>query len=63
MSGSRAIDSELDIFIDELEQQPDRNGVRSALRKLTQASGFDEFTYVCNGGIEITGMSSYQARW
>lgn len=63
MIGSRAIDSELDIFIDELEQQPDRNGVRWALRKLTQASGFEEFTYVCNGGIEITGMSSYQAQW
>lgn len=63
MSSTRAIDSELDSFIDELEQQPDRNGVRSALRKLTRASGFDAFTYVCNGGTEIAGMSSYQAQW
>lgn len=59
----RTIDNELDNFIDELEQQPDRNGVRLALRKLTRASGFDEFTYVCNAGTEITGMSTYQAQW
>lgn len=63
MSNSRAIDNELDSFIDELERQPDRNGVRLALRKLTRASGFDAFTYVCNGGTEITGMSNYQAQW
>lgn len=63
MGNSRAIDGELDSFIDELEQQPDRTRVRSALRKLTRASGFDAFTYVCNGGAEIAGMSSYQAQW
>ncbi len=57
------MDKEFDSFIDDLERQPDRDGVRLALRKLTRACGFDEFTYVCNGGAEITGMSSYQAQW
>ena len=63
MVSPRTIDNELDSFIDELERQRDRNGVRLALRKLTRASGFDEFTYVCNAGTEITGMSTYQAQW
>ena len=63
MGNVRTIDSEFDSFIDELERQPDRQGIRLALRKLTRASGFDAFTYVCNGGSDITGMSSYQAEW
>ncbi|HTN60520.1 MAG TPA: autoinducer binding domain-containing protein [Devosia sp.] len=63
MGSSRLIDNALDSFIDEMERQPDRNGVKLALKKLTRACGFDEFTYVCNGGTEITGMSSYQPQW
>lgn len=63
MTSSRLIDNALDSFIDEMERQPDRNGVRLALKALTRACGFDEFTYVCNGGAEITGLSSYQAQW
>jgi LuxR family transcriptional regulator, activator of conjugal transfer of Ti plasmids len=63
MGSVRLIDGEFDTFIDELERQPSRSGVRLALRKLTRACGFDEFTYVCNGGAEITGMSSYQPQW
>lgn len=63
MSSSRLIDNAFDSFIDEMERQPDRNGVRLALRKLTRACGFDEYTYVCNGGTEIVGISSYQAQW
>lgn len=63
LNNPRLIDNELDNFIDELERHPDRNGVRLALRKLTRACGFDDFAYVCNGGSEITGMSSYQSQW
>jgi LuxR family transcriptional activator of conjugal transfer of Ti plasmids len=43
--------------------QRDQHGVRLALAKFTRSCGFDEFAYVCHGGTEITGMSSYERQW
>lgn len=63
MTKPRLIDFELDRFMDELDRQPDRLSVKQALIKLARACGFDDFTYVCNSGAQLTGLSSYHPRW
>lgn len=57
------LDVNLSNLIDELSVQTGRNGLRQALMAFTEASGFDDFAFVCHGGAEMTGVSSYSAEW
>jgi LuxR family transcriptional activator of conjugal transfer of Ti plasmids len=63
LTKAHPIDRKLDTLIDELGHQRDRRGVKRALRKFARTCGFDDFAFVCHGGTELTGISSYDPAW